>query len=167
MTHMVEKAPVPAMSSSSSSALEGPNIGGSSQSNDIKEEASAAPAALLKQDKGWKVEEKGWKGVPNKTPAKNQTKYKEEYGYIVTNKRYNHCHMCSAAKCLSNLLHISHSSIPFFLMASEPFTLDGLFVCVCGFFLCILLCLCFVCGMSMCVSAVPYLCLMAFIFWWP
>lgn len=136
MTHMVEKAPVPAMSSSSSSALEGPNIGGSSQSNDIKEEASAAPAALLKQDKGWKVEEKGWKGVPNKTPAKNQTKYKEEYGYIVTNKRYNHCHMCSAAKCLSNLLHISHSSIHPILLNGIRTLHIGWTICLClwGFF---------------------------------
>lgn len=136
MTHMVEKAPAQAISSSPSSVMEGPNTGGPSQSNDVKEEASVeAPAALLKQDKGWKVEEKGWKGVLNTTPAKNQTKYTEEYGYIVTNKRYNHCHMCSSAKCLSNSLHSSHSSIPFFLMASKPFTLDGLFVCVCEVFM--------------------------------
>ncbi|XP_047669241.1 receptor-type tyrosine-protein phosphatase-like N isoform X2 [Tachysurus fulvidraco] len=87
MTHMGEKASAPAISSSSSSAMEGSNIGGSPQSNDIKEEASLeAPAALMKQDKGWKVEEKGWKGVLNATPAKNQSQYKEEYGYIVTNK---------------------------------------------------------------------------------
>ncbi|XP_017336981.1 receptor-type tyrosine-protein phosphatase-like N isoform X3 [Ictalurus punctatus] len=87
MTHMVHKAPVPAISSSSSSVMEDPKTGGSSQNNDIKDEASVeAPAALLKQDKGWKLEEKGWKGVPSVTPAKNQTKYKEEYGYIVTNK---------------------------------------------------------------------------------
>ncbi|KAK3575159.1 hypothetical protein QTP86_020933, partial [Hemibagrus guttatus] len=87
MTHMVEKAPAQAISSSPSSAMEGTNTGGPSQSNDVKEEASVeAPAALLKQDKGWKVEEKGWKGVLNTTPAKNQTKYTEEYGYIVTNK---------------------------------------------------------------------------------
>ncbi|KAK2857625.1 hypothetical protein Q7C36_005544 [Tachysurus vachellii] len=87
MTHMGEKASAPAISSSSSSAMEGPNTGGSPQSNDIKEEASLeAPPALMKQDKGWKVEEKGWKGVLNTTPAKNQSQYKEEYGYIVTNK---------------------------------------------------------------------------------
>ncbi|XP_058258918.1 receptor-type tyrosine-protein phosphatase-like N isoform X3 [Hemibagrus wyckioides] len=87
MTHMVEKAPAQAISSSPTSAMEGPNTGGPSQSNDVKEEASIeAPAAFLKQDKGWKVEEKGWKGVLNTTPAKNQTKYTEEYGYIVTNK---------------------------------------------------------------------------------
>ncbi|XP_060724607.1 receptor-type tyrosine-protein phosphatase-like N isoform X1 [Tachysurus vachellii] len=84
MTHMGEKASAPAISSSS---MEGPNSGGSPQSNDIKEEASLeAPPALMKQDKGWKVEEKGWKGVLNTTPAKNQSQYKEEYGYIVTNK---------------------------------------------------------------------------------
>lgn len=94
MTHMVGKAPGPAISSSSSSDIDGPNTGGSSQTNDITGEASVeSPAALLKQDKGWKVEEKGWKGAPDTTPAKNQTKYKEEYGYIVTNKRYNHCHV--------------------------------------------------------------------------
>lgn len=134
MTHRAQKAPPPAISSSSSTAVEG---GGSSQTNDIKEEASVeAPAALLKQDKGWKVEEKGWKGVPSTTPAKNQTKYKEEYGYIVTNKRYNHCHMCSSAKCLSYAPFIHPIET-----ASKPFTLDGLFVCVCGF-LCILWCLC-------------------------
>lgn len=142
MTHMVHKAPVPAISSSSSSVMEDPKTGGSSQNNDIKDEASVeAPAALLKQDKGWKLEEKGWKGVPSVTPAKNQTKYKEEYGYIVTNKRYKHCHVFSSPNCLSNSLHICHSSIPFFLMASKPLTLNGLFVCVCGF-LCILWCLC-------------------------
>ncbi|XP_053353724.1 receptor-type tyrosine-protein phosphatase-like N isoform X2 [Clarias gariepinus] len=87
MTHRAQKAPVPAISSTSSAVVESPDIDGSTKSNDIKEEASVeAPAALLKQEKGWKVEEKGWKGVPNTTPAKNQTKYKEEYGYIVTNK---------------------------------------------------------------------------------
>lgn len=89
MTHVVQKAPVPGIPSTPSSALKSPNRGGSSQTNYITEEASVvAPAALLKQEKGWKVEEKGWKGVPQ-----NQTKYKEEYGYIVTNKRYSHGHV--------------------------------------------------------------------------
>ncbi|TSK62561.1 Receptor-type tyrosine-protein phosphatase-like N [Bagarius yarrelli] len=88
MTHMVGKAPVPAIFPASSSAKNNPNTGGGSlQVNDIKEEGGvASSAALMKQDKGWKGEEKGWKGVPKTAPAKNQTNYKEEYGYIVTNK---------------------------------------------------------------------------------
>lgn len=162
MTHRAQKAPVPAISSTSSAVVESPDTDGSTKSNDIKEEASVeAPAALLKQEKGWKVEEKGWKEVPNTTPAKNQTKYKEEYGYIVTNKRYSRCHMCSS-------LYLSYSSIPFFLMAINPFTLDGLLFCVfvCVFFY-VLCSVNTVCGTSMCVSTVPSLCLMAFVFWWP
>ncbi|XP_046726717.1 receptor-type tyrosine-protein phosphatase-like N isoform X3 [Silurus meridionalis] len=87
MTHMVQKAPVPAISPPSTFAMEGSINDVSSKTNDIKEEERVEPpAALLKQEKGWKVEEKEWKGVPNTSPAKNQTKYKEEYGYIVTNK---------------------------------------------------------------------------------
>lgn len=85
MTHVVEKPSEPAIpsTSSSSSAPEG-----SLQNNNIiKGDSVPGPPAPLKQEKGWKGEEKVWKGVSNKSPIQNQTKYKEEYGYIVTNQR--------------------------------------------------------------------------------
>ncbi|KAI4880659.1 hypothetical protein NFI96_013442, partial [Prochilodus magdalenae] len=82
MTHVVEKPPAPAKPSLSTPALEG-----TLQNNDITEGARVLVApAPLKQEKGWKGEEKVWKGIPNATPVKNQTKYKEEYGYIITNQ---------------------------------------------------------------------------------
>ncbi|XP_066520203.1 receptor-type tyrosine-protein phosphatase-like N isoform X2 [Hoplias malabaricus] len=80
MTHVVEKPPNPAMSSSSAHE-------GFMQNNVITQGASIpGPPAPLKQDKGWKGEEKVWKGALNAAPVKNQTKYKEEYGYIITNQ---------------------------------------------------------------------------------
>lgn len=163
MTHIAQKAPASVISSSSSSAMEDPNNGGSSQTNDIKEEAGVeAPVALLKQEKGWKVEEKGWKGVPNTMATKNQTKYKEEYGYIVTNKRYNHWHICSTAKCLSNFPFIH------LILLNGIITLDiGWIICLCLWVFMYFVVPVFVCGTSMCVSAVPSLCLMAFVYWWP
>ncbi|KAL7826150.1 hypothetical protein SRHO_G00338880 [Serrasalmus rhombeus] len=83
MKHVVEKPPTPAISSSPAPAPEG-----TLQNNDITAGASVlGPPAPLKQEKeGWKGEEKVWKGVPNATPVKNQTKYKEDYGYIITNQ---------------------------------------------------------------------------------
>lgn len=157
MTHMVQKAPAPAISSSSSSstAVQGLGTGDSSQNNDIKEEAGVeAPAALLKHDKGWKVEEKGWKGVPNATPAKNQTRNKEEYGYIVTNKRYN--------MCLSGFPFIH----PVLIYTIRRFHIEWI-ICLRLWGFMYFVAPVFVCGMSMCVSAVPSLCLMASVFWWP
>uniref|UniRef100_A0A3B1IT93 Protein tyrosine phosphatase receptor type N n=1 Tax=Astyanax mexicanus TaxID=7994 RepID=A0A3B1IT93_ASTMX len=81
MTHLVEKPPVAAVSSSSTGSKM------SLKNNDISEGASVpGPLSPLKQEKGWSGEEKVWKGVSNTAPVKNQTQYKEEYGYIITNQ---------------------------------------------------------------------------------
>lgn len=80
MTHLSEKPPVPVAVSSSRPKIP-------LQNNDISEGAIVpGPPSPLKQEKGWTGEEKVWKGVPNTAPVKNQTQYKEEYGYIITNQ---------------------------------------------------------------------------------
>ncbi|XP_062853739.1 receptor-type tyrosine-protein phosphatase-like N [Trichomycterus rosablanca] len=79
MKHTMQKGPGQVISSSSS-AQDGHKTVGSLQINDIKDGYNAVlPPALIKQDKGWKE-------VPSAAQVKNQTKYKEDYGYIVTNK---------------------------------------------------------------------------------
>lgn len=81
MTHLVEKPAATVISSSST----GPKM--SLKNNDISEGAGVpGPLSPLKQEKGWTGEEKVWKGVSNTAPVKNQTQYKEEYGYIITNQ---------------------------------------------------------------------------------
>uniref|UniRef100_A0A8B9HMV8 Protein tyrosine phosphatase receptor type Nb n=1 Tax=Astyanax mexicanus TaxID=7994 RepID=A0A8B9HMV8_ASTMX len=60
MTHLVEKPPVAAVSSSSTGSKM------SLKNNDISEGASVpGPLSPLKQEKGWSGEEKVWKGVSN------------------------------------------------------------------------------------------------------
>uniref|UniRef100_A0A8B9HLD5 Protein tyrosine phosphatase receptor type Nb n=1 Tax=Astyanax mexicanus TaxID=7994 RepID=A0A8B9HLD5_ASTMX len=63
MTHLVEKPPVAAVSSSSTGSKM------SLKNNDISEGASVpGPLSPLKQEKGWSGEEKVWKGVSNTAP---------------------------------------------------------------------------------------------------
>ncbi len=90
MTHVVEKASAPATNSSFNSPLNpGPEPSpkgsqGASQDNSIPIGASALGPSSLKQEDG-----QLGKGALSVKPGKNETKLKEEFGYIVTNQRYN------------------------------------------------------------------------------
>lgn len=90
MTHAVEKASAPATKSSFNSPLNtGPEISpkgsqGASQDNSVPIDASALGPSSLKQEDG-----RLGKGALSVKPGKNETKLKEEFGYIVTNQRYN------------------------------------------------------------------------------
>lgn len=92
MTHVVEKASAPATNSSFPSQLnpgpktspKSPGSPGSSQDNSIPMGASALGPSALKQEEG-----RLGKGALSVPPGNNETKLKEEFGYIVTNQRYN------------------------------------------------------------------------------
>lgn len=92
MTHVVEKASAPATNSSFPSPLnprpetphKSPGSPGTSQDNSIPMGASALGPSALKQEEG-----RLGKGALSVQPGKNETKLKEEFGYIVTNQRYN------------------------------------------------------------------------------
>ncbi|XP_016342132.1 receptor-type tyrosine-protein phosphatase-like N isoform X1 [Sinocyclocheilus anshuiensis] len=87
MTHVVEKASAPATNSSFNSPLNpGPKTSpkgsqGASQDNSIPIGASALGPSSLKQEDGLLG-----KGALSVKPGKNETKLKEEFGYIVTNQ---------------------------------------------------------------------------------
>uniref|UniRef100_A0A673KE78 Receptor-type tyrosine-protein phosphatase-like N n=1 Tax=Sinocyclocheilus rhinocerous TaxID=307959 RepID=A0A673KE78_9TELE len=87
MTHVVEKASAPATNSSFNSPLNpGPETSpkgsqGASQDNSIPIGASALGPSSLKQEDGLLG-----KGALSVKPGKNETKLKEEFGYIVTNQ---------------------------------------------------------------------------------
>lgn len=90
MTHVVEKASAPATNSSFSSPLN-PGLEtspkgslGAPQDNSIPMGASVLQPSSLKQEEG-----RLGKGALSVKPGKNETKLKEEFGYIVTNQRYN------------------------------------------------------------------------------
>ncbi|XP_059427383.1 receptor-type tyrosine-protein phosphatase-like N isoform X2 [Carassius carassius] len=85
MTHVVEKASAPATNSSNSS-LNGAKTSpegsqGASQDNSIPIGSSVLGPSSLKQEDG-----QLGKGALSVKPGKNETKLKEEFGYIVTNQ---------------------------------------------------------------------------------
>lgn len=81
MKHTMEKTPERIISSSSIAQDDLKTVG-SMQINNIKDRYNAAFSPdLMKQDKGWKE-------VPPAPQIKNQSKFKEDYGYSATNKRY-------------------------------------------------------------------------------
>lgn len=90
MTHVMEKASAQATNSSFPSPLnpvpENSPKGsqGASQDNYIPLGASVLRPSSLKQEEG-----RLGKGTLSVKPRKNETKLKEEFGYILTNQRYN------------------------------------------------------------------------------
>lgn len=87
MTHVVEKASAPASNSSNSLLNHGSETSpkgsqGASQDNSTPIVASALGPSSLKQEDG-----QLGKGALSVKPGKNETKLKEEFGYIVTNQR--------------------------------------------------------------------------------
>ncbi|XP_052415079.1 receptor-type tyrosine-protein phosphatase-like N isoform X4 [Carassius gibelio] len=86
MTHVVEKASAPASNSSNSLLNHGSETSpkgsqGASQDNSTPIVASALGPSSLKQEDG-----QLGKGALSVKPGKNETKLKEEFGYIVTNQ---------------------------------------------------------------------------------
>ncbi|XP_026115186.1 receptor-type tyrosine-protein phosphatase-like N isoform X3 [Carassius auratus] len=86
MTHVVEKASAPASNSSNSLLNHGSETSpkgsqGASQDNSTPIGASALGPSSLKQEDG-----QLGKGALSVKPGKNETKLKEEFGYIVTNQ---------------------------------------------------------------------------------
>lgn len=90
MTHVMEKASAQATNSSFPSPLNPvPETSpkgsqGASQDNYIPLGASVLRPSSLKQEEG-----RLGKGTLSVKPRKNETKLKEEFGYILTNQRYN------------------------------------------------------------------------------
>lgn len=86
MTRVVEQASVPAKNSSlpSSNLPESQASPETSRDNSVPVDTGMLSAAALKHDEG-----KLGKGALSVKPGKNGTKLKEEFGYIVTNQRYN------------------------------------------------------------------------------
>lgn len=92
MTHVVEKASAPATNSSFPSQLnpglktspKSPGSPGTSQDNSVPVGTSALGPSSLKQEEG-----RLGKGALSVPQGNNETKLKEEFGYIVTNQRYN------------------------------------------------------------------------------
>ncbi|KAK9972846.1 hypothetical protein ABG768_023608 [Culter alburnus] len=119
MTHVVEKASAPATNSSFSSQLKpGPETSpktlgspGTSQDNSIPMGASALGPSALKQEEGRLGKEA--LSVP---PGNNETKLKEEFGYIVTNQ--SHLSLSDGVHLLKTLAERIHLTTGSFINIS-------------------------------------------------